>query len=231
MAVERELRRAAPEAVDPLPRSAPTVPVEEIDVPSWWAFVLPVVWDAGLPTAAYYVTRQIGGGAFVSLLAGTAVAGLRVGYVAARAHRLDAVAAFLLAVFGIGLALSFLTGNARFLLAKDSLPTAVAGLIFLGTCLAGRPLSYAWGKRMMARTPQKQRRWASMWETEPAFRRVFYVVSLAWGCGLLLEAAIRLPLVYGLPIDAMAGLSSVLSVVTVAVLASWTVWYARRVQQ
>jgi hypothetical protein len=231
MAAENGLEGVVPETVETIPQRSPAVPVDEIDVPSWWAFVRPVVWDAGLPTAAYYATRQIGGSAFVSLLAGTAVAGLRVGYVAVRAHRLDAVAGFLLAIFGIGLALSFMTGSARFLLAKDSIPTAVAGLIFLGTCVAGRPLSYAWGMRMMARTPQKQHRWASMWRTEPAFRRVFYVVSLTWGCSLLLEAAIRLPLVYVLPIDAMAGLSSVISVVAVAVLAAWTVWYARRVQR
>ncbi len=231
MAPERRLEGATPETVDPIPQSSPAGTVEEIDVPRWWAFVRPVVWDAGLPTAAYYVTRHVGGGAFASLLAGTAVAGMRVGYVAVRGRSLDAVAAFLLAVFGIGLALSFLTGSPRFLLAKDSFPTAVAGLIFLGTCIVGRPLSYAWGRRMIARTPQKQRRWDSMWDTEPAFRRVLYIVSLAWGCGLLLEAAIRLPLVYLLPIDAMAGLSSAVSVVAIAILATWTVWYARRAQR
>lgn len=83
----------------------------------------------------------------------------------------------------------------------------------------------------MARTPALQRRWSDMWSTEAAFRRVCYVVSLAWGFGLLLEAGVRLTLVYAMPVDAMAGLSSALSLATVGLLAAWTVWYARWVQR
>jgi hypothetical protein len=202
-----------------------------VEVPGVRAFLLPMMWDVGLPTAAYYTARAFGSAPCVSLLAGTAVAGARVCFVAAGSRRLDAIAAFLLAVFGIGLALSFLTGDARFLLAKDSVPTATAGLIFLGSCLAGRPLAYAWGRRIMARTPALQRRWSDMWSTEAAFRRVCYVVSLAWGFGLLLEACVRLPLIYAIPIDVMAGLSSALSFVTVSLLAAWTVWYVRWIQR
>jgi len=203
----------------------------EIEVVCFWAFALPLIYDVGLPTAAYYVTRGLGGSAYLALLAGTLAAGLRVAHVAYWRRRLDAIAAFLLAVFGTGLALSFVTGSARLLLAKDSVPTATAGLIFLGTCLARRPLAYAWGRRIMARTAQQRRRWEAAWLTEPAFRRACYVVSLTWGCGLLCEAVGRLPLVYALPIDVMAGLSSLLSALTVSVLAAWTVWYARDVQR
>lgn len=204
---------------------------EAVEVPGMRAFVPPMLWDVGLPTAAYYTARAFGGAPYVSLLAGTVVAGARVGLVAARSRRLDAIAAFLLAVFGIGLVLSFSTGSARFLLAKDSVPTATAGLIFIGSCVAGRPLAYAWGRRIMARTPMLRHRWAAMWSTQPGFRRVFYVVSLAWGLGLLLEAAVRLALIYAVPIDVMAGLSSALSLTTVCLLAAWTVWYARWVQR
>lgn len=202
-----------------------------VEVPRARAFVLPMMWDAGLPTVAFYVVRAFGGAPYVSLLAGTAAAGARVLFVAARSGRLDAIAAFLLAVFGIGLALSFVTGDARFLLAKDSVPTASAGLIFLGSCVAGSPLAYAWGRRIVARTAVEQDRWSVMWSTQLGFRRVFYVVSLAWGFGLLLEAGVRLTLVYAMPVDAMAGLSSALSLATVGLLAAWTVWYARWVQR
>ncbi len=53
------------------------------------------------------------------------------------APRLDGFAAFLMALFAVGFALSFATGDARFTLAKDSVGTGVAGLIFLGACLVG----------------------------------------------------------------------------------------------
>lgn len=202
-----------------------------VEVVGFWAFVAPMLWDVGLPTAAYYMARLAGADAYVSLLAGTVAAGGRVGYVAARSRRLDAIAGFLLAVFGVGLVLSWVTGSPRLLLIKDSVPTATAGLIFLGSCLAGRPLAYAWGRRIMAPTPTQQHRWASMWRTEAGFRHVFYTISMAWGCGLLVEALVRIPLVFMLPIDVMAGLSSVLSILTMVSLAGWTVWYSHWVQK
>ena len=65
-----------------------------------------------------------------------------------------------------------------FLLPKDSVPPPTAGLIFLGSCVAGRPLAYAWGRRIMARTPVLQLRWTDMWSTRAGVRRVCYVVSL-----------------------------------------------------
>lgn len=204
---------------------------EAVEVPHVRAFVLPMLWDVGLPTAAYYVARLSAGAPHMALLVATVAAGARVCFVAARSRRLDSIAAFLLAVFGIGFALSFVTGDARFLLAKDSIPTATAGLIFLGSCTIGSPLAYAWGRRIVARTPAVRQRWSVLWSTQSGFRRFFHVVSLAWGFGLLLEACVRLSLIYSIPIDAMAGLSSALSLGTVCLLAVWTVWYAHRVQR
>jgi hypothetical protein len=46
----------------------------------------------------------------------------------------------MLAEFGVGLGFALLTGDARFLVAKESFSTAVAGLIFLATCGFGRPM-------------------------------------------------------------------------------------------
>lgn len=202
-----------------------------VEIPGVRAFVLPMAWDVGLPTTAYYLARAVGDAPYLSLLAGTAVAGARVVVVASRSRRIDAIAAFLLVVFGTGLALSFMTGDARFLLAKGSVPTAAAGLIFIGSCVTGSPLAYVWGRRIMARTPALQLRWADLWSSAAAFRRVCYVVSIAWGLGLLLEAGVRLALIYAVSVDAMAGLSSALSLATVSLLAGWTVWYARWVQR
>lgn len=202
-----------------------------VEVPGVRGFLLPALWDTGLPTAAYYLARAAGETPSLALLAATAIAGARVVFVASRSRCLDAIAAFLLVVFGVGLALSFSTGHARFLLAKDSVPTAVAGLIFIGSCTFGRPLAYAWAKRLMARTPELRTRWDALWSSQAAFRRACYLVSLIWGVGLLVEAGVRLLLIYLIPVDSMAGLSSALSLGTIAVLAMWTVWYTRWVQR
>jgi hypothetical protein len=85
-----------------------------------------------------------------------------------------------MAFFGIGVLLTFFTGDERFLLVKDSLHTSVAGLLFLGTCVARRPLTFAITKRFAAADDQARRALDAKWAAEPRFRRAFYVTSLVW---------------------------------------------------
>lgn len=199
--------------------------------PSAFAIFKTLLWDVGLALAAYYGARALGFSPYVSLLTGTVVSGLRVGYVAVRARRLDGFAAFLLTIFGVGLALSFVTGDDRFLLLKDSFGTALAGLIFLGTCLFGRPLIFYAAKRTtMVNDPGREARWETRWREEPAFRRTFVLLSVGWGVGLLVEALVRVPLIYLLPIDVVPALSTALQIAAFVVLIFWTLWYVRRVQ-
>lgn len=227
-----DLSETPMETEDAVPRPADTDDADtDFQVPSLWAQVRPLLWDVGLPVAAYYIARAVGETPYISLLAGTVVAGLRVGYVALRDRRFDGFAAFLLAIFGVGLALTFVTGDARFLLAKDSLSTGVAAFIFLGTCVLGRPMCYYAARRMVARTPAKARRWESLWDSSSDFRHLFIVMTLVWGFGMLAEAVVRLPLVYLLPIDVMAGLSTAMQVAMFVLLSLWTTWYLRWVQR
>jgi Protein of unknown function (DUF3159) len=190
-----------------------------------------LLWDIVPSVAAYYGLRSLGYSEYLSLLAGTFVAGLRMLYVATRARRFDGAAAFMVTVFGIGLVLSFLTGDARFLFAIKSVTTAVAGAIFLGSCLVGRPLIFSMAQRLEGTTPEKRAKLDRQWAQEPEFRRVITVMSLVWGFGLLTEAIIRIPLICLLPLDVMAGLSSALLLATFVLLGTWTTWYGKRAQR
>jgi hypothetical protein len=184
--------------------------------------------DIGLALLAYYGMRVLGYDSYLSLLAGTVVAGLRVAYVAVRSRRLDAFAGFLLVIFGIGLVGSVLTGDARFLLLKESVTTAVAGLLFLGSAVAGRPLTFYAAKRLSAGQPDRVAYLDRRWAESALLRRQFTLISVVWGVGLLLEAAVRVPLVYLLSVDTMAGLSQAMQIATFAVLILWTLRYRRR---
>lgn len=187
--------------------------------------------DVGLPLLAYYGLHAVGISDYRALLAGTVVAGLRVGFVALSNRRLDGFAAFLMTVFAVGLALSFATGDARFMLAKDSVGTAVAGLIFLGSCVVGRPMSFYAAQRFSTTTTKTREWWTTMWQTRSAFRRGFRVMSMVWGIGLLAEAAVRIPLIYLLPVNVMVGISTVLQMTAFALLMTWNVWYAKRMRR
>ncbi len=219
----------------PAPTPAPAHPgkvaLPSPAAPATAGLIRMMLLDVGLPLLAYYGLHAAGVSDYRALLAGTVVAGLRVAFVALRDRRLDAFAGFLMAMFAIGLALSFITGDARFMLAKDSVGTAAAGLIFLGTCAARRPMMFHAAQRFSAITSEKRAWWDTMWQTNPAFRRGFRMMSVVWGVGLLSEAAVRIALIYVLPIQVMVGLSTVLQIAVFTLLMTWAVAYGKRMRR
>ncbi|ALG09986.1 VC0807 family protein [Kibdelosporangium phytohabitans] len=187
-----------------------------------------VLWDAGLPLLAYYGLRLAGQSEQVALLAGAVFAAIRIAWVAVRQRSFNGFAAMLAAVLAIGLVLSFVTGDARFILVKESFGTAVAGLILLASCASRKPLVLVAVRA--GSSAAKREEIDQLCAQVPEFRRAFVRMSAVWGTGLLLEAVLRVPLVYVLSADVMAGLSVVLLLVVIGLLSGWTAWYATRIQ-
>jgi hypothetical protein len=134
-----------------------------------------------------------------------------------------------LLVFGIGLALAFMSGGARFLLLKGSIVTASVGAVFLITAVCGRRLLTLAAEQSW--TPSRAREIAEEYLTDPQVRRGHRVSSTVWGTVLLAEAAVRVPLVYLLPINVMVGLSTALLVITIGGLITWNARYATQAQR
>lgn len=187
-----------------------------------------LLWDAGLPLAAYYGTRLTGASEEVALLAGAAFAALRITWVAVRHRSFNGFAALLTTVLGIGLVLSFVTGEPKFLLVKESFSTATASLILFATCFTSSPLLLVAVRSTSSQT--KRTEIDQLCADVPQFRRAFVLMSAVWGAGLLLEAVIRIPLVYLLPADMMIALSVALLLGAIGLLSGWTAWYAGRAQ-
>jgi intracellular septation protein A len=187
--------------------------------------MLSMVYDVVPSVATYYGLRILGADPYVALLGATAVAALRLLYVLWTDHTFDRFAAFMVVIFAIGLALSFVTGDPRFLLMKDSVTTAVSGLIFGASWLLGRPLMLTAVQRFGARSAAEALEMEDWWRSDAVFRHMIGVMSVVWALGLIGEAAVRIPLIYLLPIDVMAGLSTVLSIAVLIGLFVWTQWY------
>ena len=66
------------------------------------------------------------------------------------------------------------------------------------------------------------------YRTIPLVRRSFRLSSVVWGVGLLLEAAVRMPLIYVLPVDVMVGVSTAMMVTAIVALAAWNAAYGAR---
>ena len=182
-------------------------------------------WDVGLPLVGYYALHLAGVGDWRALLTATALAGVRIVWVAVRQRSLNLFATVMLVVFGLGVLLAFVSGDARFLLLKNSIVTGAVGLVFLGSVLWGTPLSLAASQSFQPARRDEIRR---TYETEPLARHGHRVSSTVWGLGLLAEALVRVPLIYLLPISVMVALSEVLSIAVTAGLVAWNVWYVRR---
>ncbi|HEY1970195.1 MAG TPA: VC0807 family protein [Pseudonocardia sp.] len=192
------------------------------------ALFVSMFWDVGLPVLAYYVARALGCDEYIALLAGTVLSGLRLLWVAVRDRRLDPFALFLLVVFGVGLGLTFLTGDPKLMLLKDVATSALAALFMLGSCVVGRPLTFYAAQRFAgpAGAAELRARWI-----EPEMRRHFYRMTLVWGTGLLLDAVARVALICLLPLDTAVGASSALMAVGYGALIFWTVRVAGRTEK
>ncbi|AUI58757.1 VC0807 family protein [Amycolatopsis sp. BJA-103] len=186
-----------------------------------------LLWDVALPLAAYYGLRLAGQSEQVSLLAGAAIAAFRIVWVAVRDRSFDGFAALLAGVLGVGLVLSLFTGDARFLLLKESFGTATAGIVLLVSCFSRTPmvLIAVRAGSSVAKRAEIDRLAGEV----PGFRRAFTRMSAVWGVALLVEAVVRVPLVYTLSADVMNGVSVVLLIAVIGGLSLWSVRYAGKV--
>lgn len=194
------------------------------------AIMLSLLWDVGLALAAYFVAHWLGASDYVALLAGSVVALLRVVYVAARTRKFDVFAAVMLGVFLVGLGLSFVTGDAKFLLVKESFGTGIAGLAFLVSCFVGRPLIYHAALRTKEGDPAGIAEFEAKWADLPRFRRNFRIMSAVWGGGLLADAIVRIPLVLTLDTSAAVTASTALFVAAMVLMSVWNAAFIKRIQ-
>ncbi|RSN27616.1 hypothetical protein DL990_31095 [Amycolatopsis sp. WAC 01416] len=188
-----------------------------------------LLWDVALPLAAYYGLRLAGQSEQVSLLAGAVVAAARIAWVAVRDRSFDGFAVLLAGVLGVGLVLSLVSGDAKFLLLKESFATATAAIVLLVSCFSRTPMVLV---AVRAGSSAAKRAEIDRLTGEvPAFRRAFTRMSAVWGVALLLEAVVRVPLVYTLSADVMNALSVVLLIAVIGGLSLWSVRYAEKIQK
>jgi hypothetical protein len=84
--------------------------------------------------------------------------------------------------------------------------------VFLARLLFGKPLTLSafqtWQPRQAAEMEEFHR-------AIPPVRHTFRLSAVVWGVGLLLEAIVRIPLIYLLPIDVMVGVSTAMMVTVI----------------
>jgi len=185
-------------------------------------------WEIGLPLVTYYALRLAGVTGWLALLAATLVAGARVVRAAVRGRTVNPFATLMVVAFGVSLALSFLTGDARLMQIKGPVIAAAVGITFLVMAALGHPLTLDAAKLC---EPEKAAWRSEQFRTNPAVRHGYRTVSVAWGAGLLIEAIVLVPLIFLLPIDVMVAVFSVIGIGFFGTLIGWTAWYQKQGQE
>ncbi|MFT4227221.1 VC0807 family protein [Micropruina sp.] len=181
--------------------------------------------DIGLPLVCYYALHFAGASDQLALLTAGVAAGLRLAWVAVRQRRLTWFAGMMLAVFGVGFALAFVGGDARWILLKDSAGTVTIGAMFLLSLASRQPMSLSAAQSWK---PGRAVELGELYRTVPAARRAFRVSTVGWGVGLVAESLLRIPMVAVLPIDWAVGLSTLWMAVGMAGLGIWNAVYIAR---
>lgn len=202
--------------------------------PSWPRSGL--VWvgfDLLAPTALLYVLLDLGSSLYGALLASATVSAGSALVAYRRGAGSRGFAPYMLALSLAGFGVALVTGSDRFLLAKESVLTALVGCWFLGSAWSTRPLTYrftrpilegGWGRRWGLHGAP----WELLWAREPRFRRIWRVSSLMWAVATLLDAAVRVVMAYTLPIHLVPAMQTGLFVATGLLMQVVTnVYYAR----
>ncbi|WP_328917497.1 MULTISPECIES: VC0807 family protein [unclassified Streptomyces] len=187
-------------------------------------------FELALPLGSYYGLRAAGAGQWLAMVVGGALLLPWIGYGVVRQRRVEAMAVFTLTLVVAGTLLSMITGSARVLMIRDSWLTAAIGFWVLGTLLTRRPFMMTASRGIVIAKVGEAglAEWEARWDAEPTFRHHLRLVTAVWGAGFLLDAVLRVVLVYTIPLDAFPLTSTLLWLVMLGGLFAFHNWYITR---
>ncbi len=148
-----------------------------------------------------------------------------------RKGRIDLIAGVVLLGIAVSIILIFLGGSPRLLLIRESFFTAAFGLAYLVSFLFPRPLGFYFARHFVTgNVPEKVAWFNSLWQY-PGFRSSMRLSTLVWGLGFVLEAVVRIFLVFTLPIAQFLLISPFVFYGILGGIMLWTVLYSRAGQR
>ncbi|MFJ6603387.1 VC0807 family protein [Streptomyces lydicus] len=177
--------------------------------------LVPLIVDAGIPIASYFVLSDgFGLGTVAALGWSSVVPALRTVWGLVRSRAVNGLALLMLVVNVVGLATSVVAGDARLMMAKDSAVSSTVGIVILLSLRSRRPLMTAGLKPWVTKgSPAGNAAWDRLLASSERFRRAERRFSAIWGGALLTECVLKVIGAYTLPVHTMVWLGTVLTVV------------------
>jgi len=190
----------------------------------WLRSVITVaVVDIGAPLAAYSALRATGLTAVTALVLSGVFPALSLLFGAIRHRRLEVVGALVLAGIAVGAVLGLILQSPRPLMVEGSVPTVVFAVGCLAS-LRGRPLMFGFAMEFIGPDSAQGQEMTRLWQYD-GYRHVWRVITAAWGAAFLLEAALRVVVIYTASADTALAVSKVTPWVFVGVMSAGTVAY------
>ncbi|MFJ9611287.1 VC0807 family protein [Kitasatospora sp. NPDC101176] len=144
-------------------------------------------------------------------------------------RRIDEFAVVSLVFVGLSLVVALIgPQDPKMLLAKDSFVSGLLGVFYLASLAAPRPIMFYFGRKFATDgTPEMVSWWNGMWQY-PGFRRVQRNLTIVWGTAFVLEAVLRIALVYTMPHGTVVTVNSILPYAVLGGLVYFTIAYAKR---
>jgi hypothetical protein len=195
-----------------------------------WSVAKIAIFDVAGPLVAYQILHSEGLSSVLALVLSGVLPGIAVVGGLIRHRRVDAVGLLVLAGIAVGTVLGLVSGNARLVLIEGSVPTAVFGLMCLGSLRSRRPLIFRFALEFMGADTPRGREFDGLWQY-PGFRHVFWLFTVVWGVAYLAEAAARVVIVETTSTGTALAVSKVMPYAVAGLLTGWMFLYGRRARR
>ncbi|WP_416071006.1 VC0807 family protein [Streptomyces sp. ME08-AFT2] len=179
----------------------------------------PLIVDVAVPLGSYYLFKgAFGMSTFAALAWSSVVPAARTLWSVARQRTVNGLAGLILVVNIVGLVLSFVSGDPRLMLAKDSGVSSTVGIGILVSVMLGKPMMTAALKPFLVKGKAvREAAWERLTSGQSVasadFRKRERAFSVVWGTVLLVECVVRVVGAYTVPVDTMVWLGSVIAIV------------------
>jgi intracellular septation protein A len=164
--------------------------------------VVPIVVDIVAPVGLYYILKSAGLNDVLALTVAGLIPAVSVIFTAVAERRLDSLAVLVLLMVVASLALTLVTGDAKFALAKESFFTAAAGIWCLLTLTGKKPIMYYAARPFATRGKStREKLWEPTWNVSPEFRTMVKRITLAWAVMFLADSVARIIVIQSVPVD------------------------------
>jgi hypothetical protein len=162
--------------------------------------LLPTLLDLVIPTAGYFLLHWAGLPDIWALTIAGSATGVNALVNTIRRGRLDALGLLVVAEVAVSVVLVAVTADPRLILARPAVYLAVAGVVNLVSCFAGRPLSYTASTPMATKgDPERAVAYERAWHHSPELRAIHRQLTAGIGVALVAYAVIRVLIVYSFP--------------------------------